>query len=169
MKLLINPKWVFSAIVGLGLWSFSERINPVYASLNDWIIWLGFSIFTLAITRMHAAGESKRHIPKSMKWIRVLYRGAVLLFLSFLVYKSHLEINALRASLSMILLALNQALLFGVFFDIWYNDFKGNDWHYHGSESWYDRKVANKPQLFIMIELILYIITSVLVSNHIFI
>lgn len=169
MKLLIQPKLVISAIAGLGLWAFSERINPGYGGFGDWIIWLGFSVFTLSVTRMHAHGESKRNIPKSRKWVRVLYRGAILVFLSFLVYKSHFEVSAWKTLLSTLLLALNQAFLFGVVFDIWYNEYRDNDWNYHGTESWYDRKVSNKPGLFLAMEIMFYLITSILVSKHVFI
>ena len=82
MKLAIMPPYVFSAIVGLALWSLSERLNPGYVDCGDWIIWFGFSLFTLAVTRMHAAGEANRNIPRSRKWLRVVYRGLILVSLS---------------------------------------------------------------------------------------
>ena len=169
MKLAISISYVFSTIIGLGLVSLSARVNPGYGVSGDWIIWLGFSIATLSLTRMHAQGESRRDIPADRKWIRVLYRGLIFALIGLMAYRSHIPVNTGQALLSALMLALNQAFLFGVFFDIWYNEFRGNDKYYHGSNSVYDRHAKRNPKLFVIIEFVGYGITSFLVTYHIFI
>lgn len=168
MKLAISPIYVFTSIIGLGFLSLSDRANPGYGFLGDGIIFLGFSIFTLSLTYMHAAGEAKRNISMSRKWIRVVYRGLILLFIAFISYRFELQNNLTSGLLSIGNLALNQAFLFGISFDLWYNKFRGNDWDYHGNNSKYDLIARKNPEAFLIAESIFYIITSGLVCFEIF-
>lgn len=169
MKLAISPVHVISAIIGLSLLSLSERLNPGYGFAPDGIILLGFSIFTLALTYMHAQGESKRDIPGSRKWIRVIYRGLIFLFIGFVTYRSEVPENLAGSLLSMLILSLNQAFLFGTFFDVWYNKFRGNVWDYHGDQSWYDQKAKNNPKLFVIFEFVMFLVTGKLVTFPVFV
>jgi hypothetical protein len=169
MKLAISPSYVFNTIIGFSLVSLSARVNPGYGFLGDWVIWMGFTIATLSLTRMHALGESKRNIPADRKWIRVIYRGIILLLMGFIAYRSHANTDFYEAVWSGLLLALNQSLLFGTFFDLWYNEFRGNDKYYHGDNSHYDRFAKKNPRLIVIIEFVGYGVTSFLVAYHIFI
>lgn len=166
MKLAISPTYIFSAIVGLSFVSLSSISNPGYGRIDgNWVIWIGCTVFTLALTRMHAAGEAKRNIPRSRKWIRVVYRGIILLALGFIAYRYEISNDNMMPAA---MLSLNQAFLFGVFFDLWYNEFRGNRWDYHGDNSWYDQKAKINPQAFLIAEIFGYIITSILVCSGVF-
>lgn len=164
MRLKIELKRIISALFGLALFALSHRVNPSYGMFNDWIIWLGASLCTLSLTKMHATGEATRLYPDDdFRSVRIIYRALYFAILSCSVYVNHIFIDLTQALWSMMLLAINQVLLFHLFFQVWYRESKRN-------RNWkYSLMISKNLAIFVLIELVLYIITSILVSRHIFI
>lgn len=166
MKLGISPFYTIGAIVSLGLGlSFSDRVNGASveaALLGDWSFWLGVSLCTFLLTKVHGKSEGKRI--NTGKYIygahvkRTLLRAAYIGVVCWLPYRG--------VCLDSILFALNQAFLFGVFFDPFVNLETGRHFFYHGGQSWYDKLVQASPELFFIMEIIGVIATTYVNFNY---